>query len=762
MKSAVHEPGLPMPRGRTSGRVAGVIAVSALLSATSLFSIPAANAAVPSFPDNLVVFPDRDFVTIEGYQDRIGQMATVQVRRPGVGVVGSAQSVVSAGDVAFEINHPGGVCWGAGTGLRVTPDILPGDTVSISFGGAEAGATLVQDSYVTAASVRSGNTVTVKGHVGPGVNRNQMEQRVIDPALKNTSVGRRDVRATPGPEAQQTGYRSRLQFDLDGPNTFTATYVFDQAAAADVVAGAGGARSMVWQEQDADANRQGLTIAEFGEAGGPGMGGCPNGPLQSGPAGPTSVAAATVSGGLKVNWTPAQALPGTPAITGYRVTAVADTITGGEQIETGVRISNPSASSTTIRGLAAGEDYDVYVVSVSDNGETFPAVHAVAASDSVAPTVTASPNGGTFSTAQQVTLTANEPGSDIYYTLDGSSPVSAETSTAKSTLYTGPVTIAQTSTIAFAAVDPSGNASNTGEAVFTITDDPVPAAPAFASAPRAGQGTAEVSWTAPDPGAPGLTIDSYSLQAYTTDGVAVGAPRTVPGTVTSFVYDGLAGDTAYQFTVRAINRNGAGPESAKSAPVTVQGALVANAGPDQTVARRTTPTLVTLDGAGSTTAGATYQWEQVLTGPLDPDKVTLSGATTLNPAFNLPVYRTPMTNNPLSFRLTVIAGGSTRTDEVKVVPVPDRVTISQAQWKTGDLRIDGTSTVVGGTITVRVGGPTGRILGTAPVTAAAAPATGGVYALRLRNAAAGTSNPGTVWIESTVGGTAGPTTVANR
>ena len=121
-----------------------------------------------------------------------------------------------------------------------------------------------------------------------------------------------------------------------------------------------------------------------------------------------------------------------------------------------------------------------------------------------------------------------------------------------------------------------------------------------------------------------------------------------------------------------------------------------------------------------------------------------------------------MTNNPLSFRLTVIAGGSTRTDEVKVVPVPDRVTISQAQWKTGDLRIDGTSTVVGGTITVRVGGPTGRILGTAPVTAAAAPATGGVYALRLRNAAAGTSNPGTVWIESTVGGTAGPTTVANR
>ena len=47
---------------------------------------------------------------------------------------------------------------------------------------------------------------------------------------------------------------------------------------------------MSWQEEDADGNRQGLTIAEFGEPGGPGMGGCPAGPLQSGPVGPTNLA----------------------------------------------------------------------------------------------------------------------------------------------------------------------------------------------------------------------------------------------------------------------------------------------------------------------------------------------------------------------------------------------------------------------------------------------------------------------------------------
>ena len=53
------------------------------------------------------------------------------------------------------------------------------------------------------------------------------------------------------------------------------------------------------------------------------MGGCPNGPLQSGPPGPSGMSAVNVPGDVKVNWTPAVAIPGTPAITGYRVTAVA-------------------------------------------------------------------------------------------------------------------------------------------------------------------------------------------------------------------------------------------------------------------------------------------------------------------------------------------------------------------------------------------------------------------------------------------------------
>jgi hypothetical protein len=763
MKSAQSEPGAHTFR-LPGGRRAGVFAtVSAVICSTSMFAIPAASAAVPTFPDNIVVFPDRDFVSVEGYVDHAGETATLEVKRAG-NIIGSAQAVVDGGGVAFEINHPGGVCWGtADPKLNVTPDIRPGDVVSVRFGTTAGGETTVQDTYVTGNAVLSGSTVTVKGHIGANVNPGQLEQRIIEPALKDTTVARRDIRAIPGPltPAPKGGYSSSLLITGD---TFTATYNFDDAATAEMAANAGlGERAMAWEFEDADANRQGLTIAEYGEPGGPGMGGCPNGPLQSGPPAPSGITAAKVSGGLKLNWTPAEAIPGTPAITGYRAVAVGKTWANNETVEIGKRITGQGATTTTITGLSANEEYDVYVVGVSGVGETFPAAHAIPVTDVTPPTVSATPNGGTSPVAQKVTLLASETGSDIYYTVDGTEPVlTGGVLSDLAIRYTAPMEIAATSTLKFVAFDPSGNVSEVGTSVFTVTNDPVPSAPTFASAPVVGQGTATLSWTAPNPGAAGLTITGYSVQAYTTNGTPFGAPKTTTGDVTSLVYGGLNGDTSYQFTVRASNTNGMGPESTKTEVATAQGAVVAIAGPDQNVVRRTTATPVTLDGTGSTTTGATYKWEQVLSGTADPNAVTLTGATTIKPTFSLPVFKTPMTNNALTFKLTVTAGGTVRTDEVKVVPVTDRVTIGVAQWRTGDLRIDGTSSVVGSTVTVHVGGPTGRVLGQAAVTAAVAPATGGVYSLRLRNAAAGTTNPGTVWIESTLGGTAGPKAVANK
>jgi hypothetical protein len=177
--------------------------------------------------------------------------------------------------------------------------------------------------------------------------------------------------------------------------------------------------------------------------------------------------------------------------------------------------------------------------------------------------------------------------------------------------------------------------------------------------------------------------------------------------------------------------------------------------------RKTTATTVNLTGNGSTATGATYSWAQVLNGAGDPDKVVLTGAGTLSPRFTLELFTYPMTNRPRTFRLTVSSPSGTKTDDVVVNVTPDQVSIVTAKWKAGDFRVTGAGSVTGGTITVHPGSlATGTLPAwEAPMTAAAAPATGGVFDLRLRNGAAPVSRPATIWIESSLGGTAGPFTV---
>jgi hypothetical protein len=94
--------------------------------------------------------------------------------------------------------------------------------------------------------------------------------------------------------------------------------------------------------------------------------------------------------------------------------------------------------------------------------------------------------------------------------------------------------------------------------------------------------------------------------------------------------------------------------------------------------------------------------------------------------------------------------------------VTDRITIGTARWKSGDFRVTGTASVVGRTVSVRTGSAGGPILGSALVTAAAPPATGGEYDIRLRNGAAPPTNPGSIWVTSNGDGVAGPFTVSNR
>jgi hypothetical protein len=55
--------------------------VLAGLAAMATVGVIVATAAVPTFPDNLVVFPNRDFISVEGFQDHVGETATIEIKR---------------------------------------------------------------------------------------------------------------------------------------------------------------------------------------------------------------------------------------------------------------------------------------------------------------------------------------------------------------------------------------------------------------------------------------------------------------------------------------------------------------------------------------------------------------------------------------------------------------------------------------------------------------------------------------------------------
>jgi fibronectin type III domain protein/chitobiase/beta-hexosaminidase-like protein len=99
--------------------------------------------------------------------------------------------------------------------------------------------------------------------------------------------------------------------------------------------------------------------------------------------------------------------------------------------------------------------------------------------------------------------------------------------------------------------------------------------------------------------------------------------------------------------------------------------------------------------------------------------------------------------------------------------VTDTVSIATARWKSGDFRVTGTASLVGAIVTIRPTVPTtGAIdrtksLGATQVVPAAAPATGGTYDIRMRNANAPATNPAKIYVESDSGGVAGPFVVSN-
>jgi len=556
----------PTERSRGRRRTAVAALVAAGLAGSALVLPGVAAAAVPAFPDNVVVFPDRDFVTIEGYQDHVGQTATVEVWR-GTQIVGSAQGVVEAGDVAFEINHPGGYCWGAGTSLKVTPDIKPGDRVSIRFGtAANADAddtTTVADAFVNAKSEldETTRTLTVTGHFDPALNPGQVEQRIVNPELTTTDVARRDARAVPGGlvAAPKGGYSSNLE--ITG-NTFKATYVFTTLETARIAATGGGERFMSWQVEDAEANRQGLTIAEYGELGGPGMGGCPAGPADVGaPAGTAQVIRSGDGLSAQVSWTPQTAVPDASPVSGYSVLAIDPSVTPATQV--GVR-TDAAGKQAAISGLTEGKNYTFEVRSLAQDGSSSkPFTIGTAGGGTQTPGaeagITLTPDGGTAEAPAAtglVTVAGSPAGGQTWYTDDNTPVVDGDALAATAKLYTAPVPVTAPVHLSFAYFNTDGNVAQSSGFYKPGASQPAPAVPQNVASSALAADRVTLTWAAVA-GATGYQVEATPAPA---------APIAAT-TATSQVVTGLAPSTAYTFTVKA--KNAEGTLSGPSTPVSV-------------------------------------------------------------------------------------------------------------------------------------------------------------------------------------------------
>jgi hypothetical protein len=152
--------------------------------------------------------------------------------------------------------------------------------------------------------------------------------------------------------------------------------------------------------------------------------------------------------------------------------------------------STPTANSTAYTNpVAIGAGTTTLKFIAIDNANNSSAVVTetytvnITVPDTTPPTVSASPPGGAYTSAQSVTLTCNDGAGSgcksIHYTTDGATP------TANSTAYTAPIQVANgTTTLKFIAVD---NANNTSAVVTeTYTIDGGTAGPGFTTNIRAG------------------------------------------------------------------------------------------------------------------------------------------------------------------------------------------------------------------------------------------------------------------------------------
>jgi hypothetical protein len=199
--------------------------------------------------------------------------------------------------------------------------------------------------------------------------------------------------------------------------------------------------------------------------------------------------------------------------------------------------STPTTSSTQYASPITVSSSETVEAIATATGYSQSAVGSAAYT--IAPTAATpsfSPNAGTYTSTQTVTISDATSGATIYYTIDGSTPSTS------STQYTGPITVSSSETVEAIATASGYSHSAVGTAVYTITSNGATQTPTPTFTPGGGTYSSTQTVTISD-ATSGVTI------YYTTDGstpTTSSTQYTGPITVSSSeTIEAIATDTGY-------------------------------------------------------------------------------------------------------------------------------------------------------------------------------------------------------------------------
>lgn len=239
-----------------------------------------------------------------------------------------------------------------------------------------------------------------------------------------------------------------------------------------------------------------------------------------------------------------------------------------------------NVTTYAFNNLTAGQTYyfqvAAYDTSNNQSACSSQVSKTIPAADVTAPVTTATPAGGTYTSAQTVTLNANESAT-IYYTMDGSVP------TASSTVYAYPLSVSSSATVKYFAKDTAGNSEAVKTQIYTlniaVTDASAPSIPTNFVATAVSASQINLNWT--------VSLDNVGVAGYE---IYRNGEYKAKTAYAQYSDTGLTPSSVYAYKVRAYDATG------NTSAFTGDKAATTHAAP---VAPVTAPTVTVSPGGGS-------------------------------------------------------------------------------------------------------------------------------------------------------------------